>query len=117
LKVPPSLGDRLEHILEAIASIELLLHTTTAEAIATTRAHRMLLERELEIICEASHHVPSAIKARETSIDWRGMTDLGNLLRHAYHRVQIEILIDIARNQLPPLKAFVERVLAEEGKQ
>jgi uncharacterized protein with HEPN domain len=41
------------------------------------------------------------------------MVDLGNRLRHAYHRVEPSILWEIAQHDLPPLKAFVERVIRE----
>jgi uncharacterized protein with HEPN domain len=44
------------------------------------------------------------------------MVDLGNRLRHAYHRIQIEILVQIAQADLPQLKDFIERVLAQEAK-
>jgi len=115
--VPPTLGDRLEHILEAIGAIEQLLDSTTVEAIEGDLIQRMGFERALEIICEASRYVPPTVKAQEKAIDWQRMIDLGNLLRHGYHIIRIEILFDIARNDLPPLKAFVARVLAEERKQ
>jgi uncharacterized protein YutE (UPF0331/DUF86 family) len=42
------------------------------------------------------------------------MIDLGNVLRHAYHRVDIPSLIEMAKTDLPLLQAFVERILAEE---
>ncbi len=44
------------------------------------------------------------------------MTDLGNRLRHAYHTIQLDILLHIAATDLPPFRAFVERVLDEEKK-
>jgi uncharacterized protein with HEPN domain len=37
------------------------------------------------------------------------MIDFGNLLRHAYHTTNVNIVWDIIQNQLPPLKSFVER--------
>jgi uncharacterized protein with HEPN domain len=77
---------------------------------------RLALERLLEIVCEASRHVPADIRATEMAIDWQRMTDLGNLLRHAYHRVDVGRLMTIAKADLPPLKAFVERVIRDEEK-
>jgi uncharacterized protein with HEPN domain len=41
------------------------------------------------------------------------LADLGNLLRHAYHRVDANILWDIAQNDLEPLKRFVERIIRD----
>jgi uncharacterized protein with HEPN domain len=68
-----------------------------------------LTERLLEIVCEASRTIPDKIKQDEPGIDWRKMIDFGNLLRHAYHTTKPEIVWDIIRNHLPPLKSLVER--------
>ena len=35
---------------------------------------------------EASRHIPVDMKAKEPKINWRRLADLGNWLRHAYHR-------------------------------
>lgn len=72
------------------------------------------MERALEIICEAARHVPDAVKAQNPEIDWRGMQDFGNLLRHAYHRVDVNRVLKIAAEDLPPLRDFVEKVLKDE---
>jgi len=40
--------------------------------------------------------------------------DLGNRLRHAYHRVDPDILWAIAENDLEPLKRFVDRIIQDE---
>ena len=111
-----SLGDRLEHVLEAIEGVRSILNSDAAETLATNRMLRMALEREFEIICETSRHIPAEIKASEKGIDWQRMIDLGNRLRHAYDTIQLDILLLIARTDLPPLKTFVERILAEEKK-
>lgn len=114
--MPPTLGDRLIHILDAIENIRVLFANRDLQTIAQDLTLRLALERLFEIICEASRHVPDEVKAKETEIDWRSVTDLGNLLRHAYHRVDITRLAKIATMDLPPLKAFVERTLREEQK-
>lgn len=112
--MPPTLGDRLVHILEAIDYIQTLLEGKTITTISRNRTLRLAIERSFEIICEAAKHVPDQVKERESAIDWSEMNALGNLLRHAYHRVDISRLADIAAVDLPPLKAFVERVIEDE---
>jgi uncharacterized protein with HEPN domain len=74
---------------------------------------RLAIERALEIICEASHRIPENIQARQKAIDWQRMVDFGNLLRHAYHRIDPQIVYEIAVRDLPPLKAFAERIVRE----
>jgi uncharacterized protein with HEPN domain len=53
--------------------------------------------------------IREAIKQQERRIAWRKMVDFGNLLRRAYRSTKTEIVWDIVQNNLPPLKAFVER--------
>jgi uncharacterized protein with HEPN domain len=73
----------------------------------------LAIERALEIICEASRRVPDKLKGQHSDIDWRGMVDFGNELRHAYHRVDPTTLWEIVHRDLPPLKTFAERVIRE----
>jgi uncharacterized protein with HEPN domain len=111
--MPPTLADRLAHILEAISDIETLLSSRTIAAFAANKFDRMAVERSFEIICEAAHRIPDDVKAQHAEIDWRGMVDFGNRLRHAYHRIDPNLLWQIAERDLPPLKAFVEQVIRE----
>ncbi len=110
----PTLADRVRHILEAIEDIERFLAGKTQEDYAADDFLRLAIERLLEIICEASRHIPECVKKSETSIPWQKIVDFGNRLRHAYHRVDAAIVWSIVQNDLPPLKAFVERVIREE---
>lgn len=113
--MPPTLGDRLSHILTAIDAIESMLATKTIENYAADFPLRLAVERALEIICEASLRIPADVKARQSTIDWRKRTDFGNLLRHAYHRVDAQTVFEITKHELPPLRAFAEHVLREDN--
>nr|WP_245311052.1 DUF86 domain-containing protein [Bradyrhizobium valentinum] len=74
---------------------------------------RMAVERLLEIISEASRSIPSDVKAQEPTINWRRLADLGNWLRHAYHRTDAGLLWAMIEDDLEPLNAFVQRVTGE----
>jgi uncharacterized protein with HEPN domain len=77
---------------------------------------RLAVERSLEIMCEASSRLPDGVKAQNPNIDWQAMVDFGNRLRHVYHRIEPNILWEIIERDLPPLKAFAERIVREEEK-
>ena len=112
--MPPSLGDRLAHILSAIDDIRALLRGRSREDFEADLMLRMAVERLFEIISEASRFIPNDMKAKETDIAWQRMADLGNWLRHAYHRIDAEILWNIAENDLEPLKRFVEAIVQRD---
>jgi uncharacterized protein with HEPN domain len=111
--MPPTLADRLVHILAAIDTIQDALANKQLEDLTADPILRLAVERSFEIICEASHRLPDDVKATAPGIAWRAMVDLGNRLRHAYHRIEPGILWEIVQRDLPPLRAFVERVSRE----
>ena len=74
---------------------------------------RAAFERFLEILSEASRHVPEQWKASHgPTIPWRKVADLGNHIRHAYHRLDAEILWSIYEHDLGGLEVAIDRMLA-----
>jgi uncharacterized protein with HEPN domain len=113
--MPPTMKDRLNDILEAIIEIEDIVRGVSFDQFASDRRIRLLTERLLEIVCEASRAIPDEVKQRQPDIDWRKMVDFGNLLRHAYHATKAEIVWDVIQSRLPPLKSFVENLIRSPG--
>jgi uncharacterized protein with HEPN domain len=112
--VPPTLGDRLIHVLTAIEDIRAALAGRSIEDFAADPLRRMAVERLFEIMSEASRYIPKEIKDREKDIAWQKLADLGNLLRHAYHRIDPGILWEIVQNDLEPLERFVGGIIQNE---
>jgi uncharacterized protein with HEPN domain len=113
--MPPTLADRLEHILVAIDTIQRALANKRLEDLAADLMLRLAVERSFEIICEASRRIPDGVKAQQSELNWQRMADFGNQLRHAYHRIEPQILWAIAQRDLPPLREFVEEVIRNSG--
>ncbi|RXF74366.1 HepT-like ribonuclease domain-containing protein [Hansschlegelia zhihuaiae] len=103
---------RLHDIEAAIRDIRELLDHKTINALYTERATRAAFERFLEILSEASRHVPEEWKAQcAPEIPWRRVADLGNQLRHGYKAIDVEILWTIYEDDLAALEHAVERML------
>jgi uncharacterized protein with HEPN domain len=114
--MPPSLADRVRHILEAINDIEAALVGIGSDQLAANRMLRAGIERKLEVISEASRHIPEEVKASEPDIPWQRMADFGNRVRHAYHDVDIDVVWKIVRHDIRPLKIFITLVIADSKK-
>jgi uncharacterized protein with HEPN domain len=112
--VPPTLADRLRHVLDAIENINRILEGKTYDEFIADRILRAATERLLEIISEASRRIPAGVKSREREIPWQRVADLGNILRHAYHNTNPDIIWQIAKNELAPLQTFAEKVMRED---
>jgi uncharacterized protein with HEPN domain len=107
---------RLGDIRDAVIAIEELLSNRTYEMLVGDKVSRAAFERFLEIISEASRHVPEALKAETTHIPWKRVADIGNHLRHAYHRVDMEALWTIHENgQLSQIRGAIEIYLKKQA--
>ena len=83
---------RLRDIVDAIDQIDLLLTGKEISNLMQERATKAAFERFLEIVSEASRHIPPELQAEAPQIPWHLIAGIGNHLRHAYHRVDAEIL-------------------------
>jgi uncharacterized protein with HEPN domain len=66
--VQPTLAERLEHIATAISNIRKITKDQTSESFAADLVIRLAAERLLEVISEASRHIPTEAKSREPGI-------------------------------------------------
>jgi uncharacterized protein with HEPN domain len=83
---------RIKDILEAIEQILNLVQDSNFTSFAADRMRIAAFERFVEIISEASRHVPEELKAGTPEIEWHNIANIGNHLRHAYHRTDPGIL-------------------------
>lgn len=107
--MPPTTIDRMAHIREAIASIREAVAGKTLQSFTADKLLRLAIERLLEIVSEASRHLPADLKADAPEINWRRLADLGNWLRHAYHRTDAGLVWTMIENDLDALDIFVTR--------
>jgi uncharacterized protein with HEPN domain len=99
---------RLSDMKAAICDIRAVLAGKEFTALHTDRATRAAFERFLEILSEASRHVPVAWKNEFSQIPWRQVADLGNHVRHAYHAVDLGILWSIYEHDLDAIEGVVD---------
>ncbi len=67
----------------------------------------------LEIIGEAARNVPKSILARYPQVPWRDIIGMRDRLIHGYTSVDSRRVWDTVQNDLPPLIATVEQMLAD----
>ncbi len=86
---------RLRDIADAIAQIEVMLDGKTYDDFRSDRILRAAYERFIEIISEASRHIPAELQAKAPEVPWARVRAIGNPLRHAYHEIDGETLWNI----------------------
>lgn len=98
------------HMLEAISNIETDTASHDFESFRKDRRVRQLVERNLEIISEASRRLPQDLKDAERQIPWRAIAGIGNVIRHDYHDTYPTVLWETCAKDLRPLKSALERI-------
>jgi uncharacterized protein with HEPN domain len=106
-------AERLQHLKENIANIRRLLYGRSIDQLRSDVFAKAALERFLEVISEASRHVPNDWKdSHGTAIPWRKIADFGNVLRHGYEEVDLAVLWSVYENDLDPQERAVDAMLA-----
>ncbi|HVW58161.1 MAG TPA: HepT-like ribonuclease domain-containing protein [Rhizobiaceae bacterium] len=109
MKPERRIAHRFLDILEAIDAIRSILAGETFEAFRGDRLKRPAVERYLEIISEASRHIPDAVKSGHGGVPWQKIAGLGNILRHDYPDTNPSILWDIYKNHLTQLEDTIRQ--------
>ena len=102
----------LHEMLTAIQGIEAAIAGKTFADFQGEWLLRHGIQRGIEIISEASRHLPAALLSKRAEIPWDQVKGIGSVLRHEYHRISDKVIWAVAIERLPPLKAAVEAMLA-----
>ncbi len=103
----------LVHIRDAIDNIRGFSADVGLDRLDEKGMFRFAVERNLEIISEASRRVPDELKAQHPYVDWRGIATIGNVLRHMYEHVNTKTLREVIEYDLPSLAVVIEDLIAK----
>lgn len=106
--MPRKIRPVLQEMCEAIDGIETALAGKTFVDFQQDWLLRHGVQRGIEIISEASRHLPTALLARHPEIPWDQVKGIGSILRHEYHRISDKVIWIVAVERLAPLKAAIE---------
>ncbi|MGM3305802.1 HepT-like ribonuclease domain-containing protein [Anabaena sp. WFMT] len=70
--------------------------------------------RNLQIIGEAIKQVPTEIRNRYPTVEWRKIAGLRDILAHAYFSLENETIWDIVQNKVPLLQEEIEVIFQQE---
>jgi uncharacterized protein with HEPN domain len=103
----------LEHIREAIALIEPYAGGRQRQDLDREPMLRQAIERNSEIISEASRRLPAAMKTRHPEVAWRDIAAIGNILRHENRDIIWRIVTQDIRPLATAIEALLDQVLQD----
>jgi len=100
----------IEHILEAIQTIEIYKKDLDFESFLKNKMASDAIIRQLEIIGEAANNISEQFQKEHADIPWRKVIGIRNTLIHEYFGVNKKVVWDTCENDLPELKKFIEKI-------
>lgn len=104
---------RVQHILDAIAEVEIYLSDISLEAFLENSEKRYATIKQIEIIGEACNNITSELQESHQQIQWRMIRGFRNISIHEYFGVDFRIVWEIATCDLPVLKEQFKIVLTD----
>jgi uncharacterized protein with HEPN domain len=105
--------DRLGHMPASIEAIIAYWKGKKKTDFKTDELRRAATERHIEIISEASRHIPAKDKADYPQIPWKDIAGIGNVLRHRYDTVSDDRIWEIVSLDLKALRTAVKKIMAK----
>jgi uncharacterized protein with HEPN domain len=106
--------DSREPLRDILRSCELVAAWVAGRSFEEFIADRMFqaaVEREIEIVSEASRRIADDLKLRRPDLPWRDIATVGNVLRHKYGEIIDPEIWQIATLDLPALAVAAEQLL------
>jgi len=101
----------LNHIFDAITLIESFTKGQTKSSFIDNELLISAVVRQLEIIGEAAKKTSAGFKAKHKDVLWKEITGMRNILIHEYFNVDLKLVWETVRLNLPKFKKQIAVLL------
>jgi uncharacterized protein with HEPN domain len=101
----------LSDILEAIRRVGLYIDGMDGDQFMEDLKTQDAVIRALEIAGEATKQLSATLREQHPEIPWKSMAGLRDRLIHQYFGVNLDIVWQIATEELPPLGIHLQKML------
>jgi uncharacterized protein with HEPN domain len=105
---------RLRHILDAARQAIVFSQNRSREDLDTDTMLNLSLVRLLEIIGEATRGISPSLRDTHPEVAWKQMVGMRDRLIHGYFDVNLDVVWETVTEDLPPLVAQLEKIVASE---
>jgi len=103
----------IEHILDSINAIKKFSRNLTKKKLMSDRLKQSAIVREIEIIGEAVKNISENLKDKHREIEWKEIAGTRDKMIHHYFGVDLNIVWDIVKINLPDLKKKILKIKEE----
>ena len=99
---------RLEHMLEAIANVNLFMAGKNLYSLESDKMLYFSVIKNIEIIGEAAYKLSNEFKEKHNDIPWRQIEKMRHVLVHGYYAISAPLLFNVYTEDIPVLKQYIE---------
>jgi len=103
----------IKHLLDSINAIEEFSKNMNKDKLMSDRLKRSAIVREIEIIGEAVKNISESLKNKHPEIEWKEIVGTRDKMIHHYFGVDLNIVWDIIKINLPDLKTKILKIKRE----
>ncbi|HIH42873.1 TPA: DUF86 domain-containing protein [Candidatus Woesearchaeota archaeon] len=103
----------LQHILDNIQKVESFSKNISRQELTKNLQKQYAIVRAIEIIGEAARNIPADVKKRYPEISWNEIVGTRDVLIHHYFGVDLNIVWDIIKKNLPVLKEQIKKIKSD----
>ena len=105
---------RLRHMLAAAKEALEFAAGKTRMDLEKDRLHMLAIIKSIEMIGEAASKVTETFKTEKSNIPWNDIINMRNRLIHAYFDVNLDIVWQTVKTDLPDLIKDLEEIIPPE---
>lgn len=101
----------IEDILRSIEEIDIFTAGMSFDDFVKDKKTINAVIRSFEVMGEAAKIIPDSVKKHYPAIPWKYMSGMRDKLIHEYFGVDTEILWTVIKEELPPLKPVIKKLI------
>lgn len=101
----------LKHIVESIEYIEENVGNATEEEFYADVPMQDAAIRRLQVIGEAVKNLPQDYREEHNEIEWRKASGMRDVIVHEYFAIDLKLVWNVIKNELPQFKQALEELL------
>lgn len=109
------LDNYLTDIVQAIDDVEEFIDGMDFPQFAADKRTLYAVIRSLEVLGEATKHIPSEYREKHPDVPWSKMAGIRDVLIHGYMSVDFMTVWKVAKERLPDIKPLLVSCLKNDG--
>ena len=105
---------RIQHIVDAGEEALSFLENVEFEKFSHNRMLILSVIKDIEITGEAASKITTETKTKYDNIPWKDIVGMRNRLIHGYFEVDIKLVWNTAKNNLPQLLNSLKEIIIQE---